>query len=151
MQYKLNFHACQEIRKMLIDIQRSKNVRMVQMTPDLAERFHFPNSGGEMNPWYKLKAMTNEELWLCVKLVEHGILGRSQRSLKQGRINIDVAEMLVRNGILKKLSLKEIAQGIFKNTDITKKGYVLRLKEVFWLQKQEIKILFHSMILQKTL
>ena len=64
-----------------------------------------------MNPWYTFKALTGFEKDLCCRLVVRaGPLGWDGRSLKAAHIDFSMVESLVGDGILRRVTVFQLAQ-----------------------------------------
>jgi len=84
------------------------------MTCELSERFRY--DGGEpMNGYYMCSELTEEELDVCFVLVVCGPLGLKETKVKRSRVDIAVVEALVKEGIVRKTSLLQLARDLVED------------------------------------
>ncbi|MFH1970962.1 MAG: hypothetical protein ABIJ05_01065 [Patescibacteria group bacterium] len=109
----------------------------------MKERFKFQD-GREMNAFWIHKTLTEDERSTCYKLKKMGILGWSRKSFGAARINYSDVEHLIGEGILKQVSLYDVAKEITSNNQLISERNELEIEGGFLVADNEGKSLIRD-------
>ncbi|MGA3291984.1 MAG: hypothetical protein ABSC49_02415 [Candidatus Microgenomates bacterium] len=84
------------------------------MNPEYVERFRF-SDGAEMNPWWVVNTLTEEEFDVCITIASSGILGCTETLLRRRRANFSIVDNLITEGILQRETRLDIAKRVATN------------------------------------